>query len=197
VENVPVSETIDESLRDVLERDHRDVDDAVEGYADGTAAGTLAKLGLKRAEEEKRRHIYAEEELLFPPLRRAGMVGPILVMLREHGQMWPILDTLDRELRDHPSDDVLRTACRELLTLLQQHNPKEEQILYPQVDQVLGADEGIAVREFLDAGHVPADWTCQHLQRPRSAPGRTVGTTTTPAGDIQPARVASEEESTS
>jgi len=25
---------------------------------------------------------------LFPPLRDAGMVAPVFVMLREHGQMW-------------------------------------------------------------------------------------------------------------
>jgi iron-sulfur cluster repair protein YtfE (RIC family) len=171
VENVSVSDTIGESLRAVLERDHREVDIAVEGYASGTAAGTRAQLALKRAVEELRRHIYAEEELLFPSLRQAGMTGPVLVMLREHGQMWPILDTLDRELRDDASEDVLRTACGELLILLHQHNPKEEQILYPQVDQVLGVDENVAVREFLDAGQVPADWTCQHLHRPQRAGG--------------------------
>lgn len=171
MKNVTASDTIEESLRDALERDHRDVDNAVEGYADGTVSGARAQLGLKRAVEELRRHIYAEEELLFPPLRQAGMTGPILVMLREHGQMWPILDTLDRELREDAGEDVLRTACRQLLILLQQHNPKEEQILYPQVDHVLGADERIAVREFLDAGQVPADWTCQHLRRPQGAGG--------------------------
>lgn len=171
MENVPVSDTIEESMRDALERDHRDVDSAVERYANGTATGTQAQLGLKRAVEELRRHIYAEEELLFPPLRQAGMTGPILVMLREHGQMWPILDTLDRELRDDASEDVLRTECRQLFILLKHHNPKEEQILYPQADQVLGVDEGIAVREFLDTGQVPADWTCQHLRRPQRAGG--------------------------
>lgn len=95
------------------------------------------------------------------------MTGPILVMLREHGQMWPILDTLDHELADGVSDDVLRTACRQLLILLQHHNPKEEQILYPQVDRVVGKGASVDVREFLDAGQVPADWMCQHLRHAR------------------------------
>jgi regulator of cell morphogenesis and NO signaling len=171
VENVPVSDTTEESLRDALERDHRDVDEVVEEYANDTATGTQAQPGLKRAVAELRRHIYAEEELLFPPLRRAGMTGPILVMLREHGQMWPILDTLDRELRDDASEEVLRTACRQLRILLKHHNPKEEQILYPQVDQVLGVDEGITVRELLESGELPVDWTCQHLRRPQRPGG--------------------------
>lgn len=170
MENASVSDATEESLRDALERDHREVDNTVEGYANGTATGTRAQLGLKRAVEELRRHIYVEEELLFPPLRQAGMTGPILVMLREHGQMWPILDTLDQALRDDASEEVLRSACRQLLALLQQHNPKEERILYPQVDQVLGVDEGIAIREFLDAGQVPTVWTCQR-PRPQGAGG--------------------------
>jgi len=163
VEKMPIAKASAESLRDALERDHREVDDALEGYANGSASGTWAQLGLKRAEEGLRRHIYAEEELLFPPLRQAGMTGPILVMLREHGRMWPVLDTLAHELREGVSDDVLRATCRQLLILLQHHNPKEEQILYPQVDQLLDVDAIVAVREFLDAGQIPADWTCQHL----------------------------------
>lgn len=167
MENVSTNRAGAESLSRALEREHREIDNAIKGCADGSASGTQAQQGLKRAVAELRRHIYAEEELLFPPLRQAGMTGPILVMLREHGQMWPILDTLDHELADGVSDDALRTACRKLYVLLQHHNPKEEQILYPQVDRVVGKDASVDVREFLDAGQVPADWMCQHLRHER------------------------------
>jgi regulator of cell morphogenesis and NO signaling len=167
VQDMSVSGAPAESLRDALERDHREVDDAVEGYTNGSASGTRARLDLERATKELRRHIYVEEELLFPPLRQAGLLGPILVMLREHGQMWPILDALDQGLAAGVEDHVLRTTCRDLSILLQQHNPKEEQILYPQVDRVVGADAGIDVREFLDAGQLPVDWMCQYLRPER------------------------------
>lgn len=167
MENVGVSGARAESLRAALERDHREVDGAIEGYADGSASGTEARQGVQRAVDELRRHIYVEEELLFPPLREAGMTGPIMVMLREHGQMWPVLDALDQGLREGADDDVLGVTCRELLALLQRHNPKEEQILYPQVDGVLGPNATIAVRELLDAGQTPAGWVCQHVARER------------------------------
>jgi regulator of cell morphogenesis and NO signaling len=167
VDSVGVSGARTASLREVLERDHREVDSAIEGYADGSASGTVARRAVQRAVVELRRHIYVEEELLLPALREAGMTGPILVMLREHGQMWPLLDALDQELHDGAADAVLEATCGQLLALLQRHNPKEEQILYPQVDGVLGPNATIAVRELLDAGQMPAGWLCQHLARER------------------------------
>ena len=153
-----------ESLSQALEREHREIDDAIKGCAAGPGASPQAVTALKRAVAELRWHIFVEEELLFPRLRAAGMTGPVLVMLREHGQMWPILDTLDQALRDEVDQDRLLTACRQLLILLQHHNPKEERILYPQVDHALGADASGAIREFLTGGRVPAGWTCQHLR---------------------------------
>jgi hemerythrin-like domain-containing protein len=87
-----------------------------------------------------------------------------MVMLREHGQMWPILDRLDQGLVEKVGADVLGVDCRELLALLQLHNPKEEQILYPELDRVVGEDTGADVHELLDAGQVPAGWTCQFLR---------------------------------
>lgn len=164
MENASTSRAQQGSLSRELEQEHREIDDVIKSCADGPAPGADEKAGLKRAVDELRRHIYAEEELLFPPLRKAGMVGPILVMLREHGDMWPLLDTLDHGLAEDAGDDVLRTTCRQLLILLQQHNPKEEQILYPEIDRVVGADASPGVHEFLDAGQVPADWTCHFLR---------------------------------
>jgi len=36
------------------------------------------------------------------------------------------------------------------------------------IDRVVGADASVDVREFLDAGQVPADWMCQHLRHARA-----------------------------
>ena len=169
-----------ESLSLALEREHREIDDAIKGCTAAPSASPEAITALKRAVAELRWHIYVEEELLFPPLRAAGMTGPVLVMLREHGQMWPILDALEQSLQDEVDHVAVRTAGRQMLILLQHHNPKEERILYPQVDHVLGADASGAIREFLTGGQVPADWVCQHL-RPRRAGGEPASAVTTPS----------------
>lgn len=101
--------------------------------------------------------------MIFPPLRDAGMAGPIMVMLREHAQMWPILGTLDQCLADDVGDEALHRASHQLLALLQDHNPKEEQLLYPRVDVVVGEHASIDARELLAAGQVPEGWACQGL----------------------------------
>jgi iron-sulfur cluster repair protein YtfE (RIC family) len=170
VENEPSGQAQRESLSRALEQEHREIDEVIKGWADGTPPGRDERAALGRAVEELRRHIYAEEELLFPPLRDAGMVGPILVMLREHADMWPLLDALDSRLVHDGEDELLRTTCRKLLILLAHHNPKEEQILYPEIDRIVPADTAPAVHELREVGRIPADWTCQFL-RAKSARG--------------------------
>lgn len=153
------------SLQQALEQEHREIDAAIESCVHGPAPGLEEKAALKRAVDDLRLHIYTEEELLFPPLRDAGMLGPILVMLREHAEMWPLLDTLDQGIVGEVDEGVLRAACQQLLTLLQHHNPKEEQILYPQIDRVVDGSARAGARETLDTGQVPEGWTCQFLRR--------------------------------
>jgi iron-sulfur cluster repair protein YtfE (RIC family) len=161
METMPDARAGEDQLSAFLEHDHREIDAPIEAFADGAGNDRGALAGAVRA---LRRHIYLEEELLFPPLRRAGLMGPVLVMLREHGQMWPTLDTLDQLLEAKAPDTALGNACRELLVQLQSHNPKEERILYPQLDVVLSASELGRVREFADSGELPEGWTCHHLR---------------------------------
>jgi len=170
MENVSSGQAQRESLSRALEQEHREIDVVIKSWADGTPSRPDQRAALGRAVEELRCHIYVEEELLFPPFREAGMVGPILVMLREHADMWPLLDALDSRLAQGGQDDLLRTTCRELLILLAHHNPKEEQILYPEIDRIVAADTAPAVHELLEVGRIPADWTCQ-LLRARSGRG--------------------------
>jgi hypothetical protein len=68
-----------------------------------------------------------------PLLYRAepGLVAPVYVMLREHAQIWDLLDSLERA----PHRDI--TGCvpiRELTPRPLDHSRKEEKILYPRAD---------------------------------------------------------------
>ena len=87
-----------ETLTAALEREHQEIDAGLEAFADGLESGELRGADLDRAADALRRHIYLEEEFLFPPLRAAGMVPPVLVMLREHGEIWRTLDALELEV---------------------------------------------------------------------------------------------------
>ena len=107
-----------------------------------------------------RRHIFLKEEFLFPPLREAGMVAPIFVMLREHGEIWDTLDAIEARLRAGGGDGPLAASCETLLAELERHNAKEEPIVYPQADAVLTADASGGLREFLATGRIADDWVC-------------------------------------
>lgn len=150
-----------DSLAAALEREHHDIDGEIEVFAARLATGEIDTEPFRRAAAALRRHIYLEEEFLFPPLHGAGMVAPVFVMLREHGQLWRTLDAIEAELAFDPDAAVLQKLGHELAVQLQHHNPKEEQILYPQADQVLHGEANAELQEFIAAGALPEGWVCE------------------------------------
>lgn len=149
-----------ETLGSALEREHREIDGGIETYTAALAVGTNDTEPLVRATNGLRRHIYLEEEFLFPPLREAGMTMPIFVMLREHGELWRTMDSLQALLGDDTPSATMLDACRDLLALLDAHNSKEEPIIYTQADTVLDGEASTELLAFLEAGRMPEGWVC-------------------------------------
>lgn len=154
-----------EQLAVALEREHREIDEGIEAFTSTQGSAQARADALTRAMRALRRHIYLEETLLFPPLRAAGMVAPVFVMLREHGELWRTLDALDAKLGNDP-DDMAREICGELLAQLDRHNSKEEPILYPQADTALDAAARATLTAFLASGHTPEGWVCEGARGP-------------------------------
>jgi iron-sulfur cluster repair protein YtfE (RIC family) len=150
-----------DSLAAALEQEHHDIDGEIDVFAERLATDQIDPEPLRRAAAALRRHIYLEEEFLFPPLRDAGLVAPVFVMLREHGELWRKLDAIELELALDPDVAALQKLCRSLVVQLQHHNPKEEQILYPQADGVLRGEVGSRLRAFIESGQVPEGWVCE------------------------------------
>ena len=80
-------------------------------------------------------HFGAEEQQLFPAFEAAtGMTqGPTQVMRGEHADMRAALARLREALQARDADDFAGEA-ETLLIMMQQHNMKEENILYPMCD---------------------------------------------------------------
>jgi hemerythrin-like domain-containing protein len=148
------------NLAQALEHEHHEIDDGIEAFLAGLRSGDSGREPLERAMVALRRHIYLEEEFLFPPLRDAGLFAPIFVMLREHGEIWDTLEALETELARDPSGAASELACRTLMEQLASHNAKEEPILYPQADATLAADTAQRLQEFIAAGAMPDGWVC-------------------------------------
>lgn len=98
-------------------------------------------------------HFTSEEELLFPAFEEAtGMTsGPTEVMRGEHRQMRDLLAQMQDAVASRDGD-AFGGAAETLLILMQQHNMKEENILYPMCDNALGtSDVGASLLERLNA----------------------------------------------
>lgn len=145
------------TLAAALEQEHHEIDLALEAFAAGEESGRPQPEQLSRAAAALRRHIYLEEEFLFPPLRAVGLMGPVLVMLREHGEIWRTLEELEHEAgQGDPATD----RCRELLEQLGRHNAKEEPIVYPEGDTRLDEETKGRLHAFIDSGTMPQGWVC-------------------------------------
>jgi DUF438 domain-containing protein len=125
--------------------------DAEEACANGDWAAGAQAFALLRDQLET--HFTSEEELLFPAFESAtGMTsGPTEVMRGEHRQMRDLLSQMHAALASRDSEEFGGSA-QTLLILMQQHNMKEENILYPMCDNVLGSsDVGASLVERLKA----------------------------------------------
>lgn len=149
-----------DSLADALEREHHEIDQGLAAYS----ADPGDRQALARASAALRRHIYLEEEFLFPLLGEAqpGLRAPVFVMLREHAQIWDALDALDAQEHDAhtPHSPAAATLLKQLTVQLLHHNTKEEKILYPQADQLLEPAAADRLRQFLSSAQPPEGWVC-------------------------------------
>ncbi|MFW2374370.1 MAG: hemerythrin domain-containing protein [Gammaproteobacteria bacterium] len=86
-------------------------------------------------------HFEQEEEKLFPAFEVAtGMrQGPTMIMRQEHQQIRELVDELLKAATDKNGDRYLGLT-ETLHIFMQQHNMKEEQILYPMIDQECSND---------------------------------------------------------
>lgn len=151
---------VGEALSVALEREHTEVDAALGAVLAQLAGGTVDADALDGTLTALRRHIYLEEELLFPPLRTGARMISIFGMIRGHGEIWQTMDTLAAAAAagDH---DTLAEACRRLLSLLEAHNKVEEPVIYPGADSDLSEQQVAELADFLKTGAMPDGWVCE------------------------------------
>ncbi len=159
----------DTTVSAAMASDHREIDEGFTQFREGLSLGERRREPLARAAAALRRHIYLEEEILFPPLGEAGLAPPVAVMFEEHGAIWGTLDDITRCLDEESDVTSIQQAYDSLVGILGEHNRKEEGILYPAADRLLDSTVSSQVLEFLDRGVPPADWICGNLRRAGNA----------------------------
>ncbi len=119
-------------------------------------SAAAAKSYFKAFNNGLKRHIIWEEDVLFPLFEeKSGMKGggPTFVMKEEHRRIGAILERIHDKVRqgDSSSEDDEEM----LLEILEGHNQKEEQVLYPAMDQLLTEEEAAGL--FVAMENIPAE----------------------------------------
>jgi iron-sulfur cluster repair protein YtfE (RIC family) len=134
------------TLSQVLTEHHKACDEEWALAEEHALEGRWAEAAgaLKAFVEAMERHLSTEEAVLFPAFEAAtGMRGgPTQMMRHEHAQMRQLFGELEAAV---VAKDGARFsgAGETMLVLMQQHNLKEEHILYPACDQALQRDAAL------------------------------------------------------
>ena len=141
-----------DSLAEALTADHRHCDRllALVESATGREDWSLIASQVDGLEQAMEHHLRFEEESLFPSLETAAPMasGPTGVMRIEHRQMRQLLAELLVAVGARDADECLG-LLETLHLVIQQHNAKEEAVLYPMADQAL-AEEAPGLLALLD-----------------------------------------------
>jgi hemerythrin-like domain-containing protein len=131
------------AIVEFLGGDHRACDDLFASAENAVAQKNWdsARSLFEHFESAMAHHFAMEEEVLFPAFEaRTGMSkGPTQVMRSEHEQMRGLIQDMARAVAGSNQDGYLGLS-ETLNMLMQQHNVKEENMLYPMSDQALATD---------------------------------------------------------
>ena len=131
-----------DSIKEYLTQDHRRCDDVFAKMED-VASSSLdeAKPLVEEFIADMERHFQMEERVMFLEFeQKTGMTqGPTAVMRHEHEQMRALMQQMKNALQNGDKDEFLG-ATETMMILMQQHNMKEEQMLYTMAQQHLSAD---------------------------------------------------------
>jgi len=129
-----------EMISTYLTDDHHLCDDLFSNAEEVVAQSDWASSQKKFAEFQcsLEHHLSMEENELFPAIEQhtGSAMGPTQMMRQEHTMMRELLQEMASALQDENQEQYLDLS-ETLLIMMQQHNMKEEQILYPMADQML------------------------------------------------------------
>ena len=141
------------TILEFMATDHRACDDLFAAAEEAAASKNWdsARDLFGKFQAAMAHHLAMEEEALFPAFEeRTGMIsGPTQVMRMEHEQMRALIADMAAAAEAGNTSAYLG-ASETLNMLMQQHNIKEENMLYPMADRALGAD-GEAVIHSMQA----------------------------------------------
>ncbi len=140
-----------ETISTYLTQDHRACDEEFANMENAVAADDWNE-GSKLFEKfscDLEHHFLMEEKVMFPAFEeKTGMTqGPTAMMRMEHEQMRVVLSQMRSDVETKDKNHFFGLS-ESLMMLMQQHNMKEEQMLYAMADAHLGEDVASIVQSM-------------------------------------------------
>jgi len=130
-------------ISNYMKAEHRECDTLFAGAEEAIALNEWQTANDRFLEfaNETLRHFKKEEEELFPAFeaQTGSSEGPTMVMRYEHEQVKGLIGKMAEALENEDRDACLSLA-ESMMILLQQHNMKEEQMLYAMCDNILPSE---------------------------------------------------------
>ena len=123
-------------IKEFLTNDHRACDEAFAAMEDAVAAKSSDASQLyENFSNDLANHFSMEEIVLFPMLGQASSEanGATKAMEMEHEQMRSLLSKMRKAVEEMDKENFF-SLSETLMILMQQHNMKEEQMLYAMAD---------------------------------------------------------------
>ncbi len=131
------------TISNYLTNEHRECDNIFAQAEQEVANGDFKKAeeSFLKFADETLLHFKKEEEQFFPMFEEltGSSDGPTMVMKHEHEQVRGLMGKMAEAIESQNRDAYLSLA-ESMMILLQQHNMKEEQMLYAMADRVTDAN---------------------------------------------------------
>ncbi|MEN8302569.1 MAG: hemerythrin domain-containing protein [Campylobacterota bacterium] len=130
------------TIKEFLSADHSRCDEIFAKMEEKAGESlSSAKELCEEFKNETEKHFQMEERVMFVEFEnKTGMTqGPTAMMRQEHTQMRTLMSQM-LEAIDADNADKFFGLSETLMILMQQHNMKEEQMLYPMAQQHLSAE---------------------------------------------------------
>jgi len=137
-------------IKEFLTSDHRACDEAFAAMEDAVAAKSSDASQLyENFSNDLANHFSMEEIVLFPMLGQVSSEASSATkaMEMEHEQMRSLLSKMRKAVEEMDKENFF-SLSETLMILMQQHNMKEEQLLYTLAQQHLAEDADHIIRQM-------------------------------------------------
>ena len=140
------------TINQFMTADHRECDEQFAQLENIVDQGNFVEAKTMFAEFQSHmlKHLDMEEQVIFPQYQNCegGHCDPTPVMISEHNQMRVAFTQMHNAINENNKEKFLGQS-ETLLFTMQQHNMKEEQMMYNLADQALDSEDIISKMKAL------------------------------------------------